>query len=59
MAYFIRVCAWCGKILGKEKIEGEKDIISHGMCEECYKKWKEDFEKLKKGKEEEDGQGAF
>ena len=36
MAKLIRKCAWCGKILGAETIEGEEDKISHGICQEDY-----------------------
>jgi len=39
------ICAWCKKDLGTE--EGPEDQISHGMCDECKKKWDEDLKKLK------------
>lgn len=31
-----RVCAWCRKHLGDVEIEGEEELITHGICEECY-----------------------
>lgn len=31
----IRKCSWCGKFMGfKKGITG----VTHGMCDECYKK---------------------
>jgi hypothetical protein len=30
------ICAWCG-IKIAETAEGPKDMISHGVCEECEK----------------------
>ena len=30
---FKRVCAWCGTVIGGNKTS---DIITHGMCEDCY-----------------------
>lgn len=40
------ICAWCGKDMGeKEPTQGKwKDEITHGMCEECYKKEIEEIE---------------
>ena len=35
MATAERVCSWCNKHLGYFDIEGEEDIITHGMCDEC------------------------
>ena len=32
-----KVCAWCGKPLGDIDGKGVEGV-SHGMCEECYKK---------------------
>ena len=36
--WYIKICAWCGKEISREEVEGEKDIISHGICAECYEK---------------------
>jgi len=38
MARYIKICAWCGKEISREEIPGEEDIISHGMCKECYER---------------------
>jgi len=32
-----RVCAWCGKDMGEREPLEDKSI-THGMCEDCYKK---------------------
>jgi len=31
------VCAWCGKPMGEKDGKGVEGV-SHGICEECYKK---------------------
>ena len=33
------ICAWCGKIL----CDGDEEIISHGICQECEEKLKENM----------------
>ena len=35
------VCAWCGKDIGEKDGQGQEGI-SHGMCDECYVKWREE-----------------
>lgn len=43
-----RICAWCKKKLPDvEPLEDE--TISHGMCEECGKRIKEETKELKEG----------
>jgi DNA ligase D-like protein (predicted 3'-phosphoesterase) len=55
MGELIRICAWCQKDLDvleeKERslIPGEEDMISHGMCEECYKNMMDESKTTKKG----------
>lgn len=39
------VCAWCGKDMGEKEGDGVEGV-SHGMCEECYKKSKSKEEKI-------------
>jgi predicted amidophosphoribosyltransferase len=48
-----RLCAWCGKELGEDlqdNIEPLEDrgIDTHGYCDECGKKFLEDYESYKK-----------
>ena len=40
----IRICAWCGKILGeKEPLEDRSE--THGMCDGCLEKLKAENQK--------------
>lgn len=34
-----RICDWCGKDMG-DKPPYEDYDSTHGICEECYKKWR-------------------
>ena len=36
------VCAWCGRVLRKEK--GEECLVSHGMCPQCARKVRADID---------------
>ena len=36
-----RVCAWCKKDMGE--IPGDEEGVTHGMCEECFKKYSPSF----------------
>jgi phage FluMu protein Com len=35
--FYIKLCAWCNKLLSLEPIEGAS-IISHGICPDCRAK---------------------
>lgn len=37
-----RICAWCDKVLEKG-IEGPEGLTSHGICEDCEKRWLEEW----------------
>lgn len=41
------VCAYCGKDLGAKEVDNETGT-SHGACQECKNKWKEDLKKFPK-----------
>jgi hypothetical protein len=48
----LRICAWCNDFLGfnkflrpKEEV-GKITPISHGMCEECQKDFKEELDQI-------------
>ena len=48
---FKRVCAWCGKVMGrKKKVRPEgyigNEIVMHGICNACSKKIKEEEVKV-------------
>jgi DNA-directed RNA polymerase subunit RPC12/RpoP len=45
-----RVCAWCGKELGEVPGGENTQEISHGICEACEKKMREELEEIKKEK---------
>ena len=40
-----RVCAWCKAEMGEKP--GREDEITHGMCQDCYTKMKEDIKKMR------------
>lgn len=35
MAIMERICAWCKKHLGSVEVDGEEDMVSHGICKKC------------------------
>lgn len=41
------VCAWCKKVL----VDGDDELISHGICEDCTKKVMLELENYKKEEE--------
>jgi len=50
-----RVCAWCKKDLGVKKLEKpqwlkKSETITHGICDDCFKKQMEGLRKRKKEK---------
>jgi hypothetical protein len=48
------ICAWCKELIREEE-PLENKLISHGMCEECYRKVKYDMRKCSVAK---NGQGS-
>lgn len=42
------VCAWCEKFLG-EKEPVMLNLVTHGMCQECRDRMKEELDFVKKG----------
>jgi hypothetical protein len=35
MRLLIVVCAWCGRVYKYKQDEGDRDELSHGICENC------------------------
>ena len=52
MSYTVEIrCAWCNQFLRLADYTAEKPgLISHGICNKCYKLECEKLEKFEKGK---------
>jgi hypothetical protein len=50
-----KICAWCKKEPGGAS-EKENDAISHGICEDCAAKMRNELAEMKKEDKKEDGE---
>jgi len=43
----IRICAWCGKMMGKKQVKEKPEKgqnFTHGICEDCMRAMEEQYE---------------
>lgn len=43
MGYIIKRCCVCQIDYGKEEYEGDKEVVSHGYCKDCFEKTKKEW----------------